>query len=190
MSIPSKKKEENHIKESTLLVLIIVGALLLTQAGNLGTLRDFGQGIDLSFLFGGTASGLVDVNKSVDFALTNKYAGTALTSKTLLVYERTATGVVQKHSLTTDGTDGTAATPVTYKSGTELWVYYANSNDKQWFKVIVPQMNPSDAESATVNSYCLESFAIGTYTTDALEYANGTAQADASTLNTTKCGSA
>lgn len=117
--------------------------------------------------------------------MTDRYGGSALASKTLLVND----GVTheQLESLTT-GADGTINTGFAYPSGTRLDVYYESSNDKQHFPIIVPEMNPSDAEASTYNIIPLKSFAIGTYTTDSLKIANGTTYADASTYNKTEDG--
>jgi hypothetical protein len=111
--------------------------------------------------FGGSSSDLVDVNKKINFALTNEYAGSALASKTLYVYD--SDGETLLETLTT-GSDGTVSTAYTYNSGTALYCKYINTNDKQWFAITVPKMNKADAESATTNSIPLKSFAIGTYT--------------------------
>jgi hypothetical protein len=142
--------------------------------------------IDLSNVmnfFGGGGNGLVDVDKKINFALTNEYAGSALASKTLYVYDSDATLL---ETLTT-GSDGTISTAFAYPSGTVLYVKYVNTNDKQWFNVVVPQMNPSDAQASSTNSVPLKSFAIGTYATDSLMW-GATAINDAGEYNFTTNG--
>jgi len=84
--------------------------------------------------------------------------------------------------------DGLLDTGSDYPSGKVMYLRYEDSNDKQWWKFTVPQMRKSDAESATYNIIRLESFTIGTYTTDALKLANGTSIADAGAYNCTLDG--
>lgn len=149
-----------------LIWLIVIVLALVVVGGGLGTKIDISNLDPLGFL-SGDASNLVDVNKVLDFSLQDEYAGSALATKTLVVYD--GTGLQQLESLTT-GADGTITTANTYSSGDVLYVYYESSNDKMWYQITVPQMNPSDAESATVNTIKLNAFAIGTYTTDSLYY--------------------
>lgn len=139
--------------------------------------------LDLSKLNIFGSSSLVDVDKKINFALRNEYAGSALTSKTLYVYD---SGATLLETLTT-GSDGTVSTAFTYPSGTQLYVKYINTNDKQWFNVVVPQMNPSDAQASSTNSIPLKSFAIGTYATDSLMW-SATAINDAGEYNFTTNG--
>lgn len=155
-------------QSNSLIWLVALVAVFLLIGGGLSSRIDFSN-IDIvdALSGGGAQSNLVDVDKVVDFSLKDEYGGSALTSKTLLVYD--GTGLQQLHSLTTGG-DGTIATPDTYKSGEVLYVYYESSNDKMWWKVTVPQMTPADAQSATVNTIKLNAFAIGTYTSDSLYY--------------------
>lgn len=115
---------------------------------------------------GGGASDLVNVDKQLKFALVDKHAGSALASKTIYVYDDTKALL---ESLTTDS-DGTKATAFTYPSGKHIFVKYLNSNSKQWFDIIVPQMNSKDAEAATYNNIPLKSFAIGTYSSSLLSH--------------------
>jgi len=89
----------------------------------------------------------------------------------------------------TTASDGTINSAFPYESGKQLYVYYESSNDKQWFPSIVPEMNPEDARASTYNVVKLQSFAVGTYSTDALKYANGTSIADAGEANKTIDGS-
>lgn len=158
-----KQKEERKTNKNT--SILIVAIVLIVVLGSSASLPK----LDLSKInfniFGAGNSGLVDVDKKLNFALTNEYAGSALTSKTLYVYGSDATLL---ESLTT-GSDGTVSTAFTYPSGTQLYVKYINTNDKQWFNVIVPQMTPSDAQASSTNSVPLKSFAIGTYT-DGLQW--------------------
>jgi hypothetical protein len=134
--------------------------------------------------FGNTGTGLVNVNKCIDFALTDMYGGSALASKALKVYD--SDGETLLESLTTTS-DGTIATAFTYPSGKLIYVYYESSNDKQWWQLTVPQMNSADSESATVNSIALKSFAIGTYSSGTLTF-GATAITDGQSYNFTASG--
>lgn len=166
---------------AAILIFIVVGA-----AGGLSGLREFGQNINFDWLTGTGGSGLVDVDKQLDLYLHNKYSGSALGSKTLKIWDPTINAF--KESSLSTASDGTVNSANPYPSGQILYVYYESSNDKQWFMFTVPQMNPKDAEASTYNVVPLESFAIGTYSTDSLKLANGTTYADASTYNTTTDG--
>jgi hypothetical protein len=163
------KKEEkytNHIRRflhstkakgtsagTILLIVIIVAALVY----------GYGQGwfsnINLPFGVQSGGGGKEDVNRALAFTLTDTYAGSALTSKTLLVYD--ASGA-QVESIATDGTTGIAHTAHTYASGTQLYVKYVTGNTKQWFNVVVPQMYKSEEQASTYNPVALDSFAVGT----------------------------
>jgi hypothetical protein len=118
----------------------------------------FGTNIKLPFSIGGGSSDTgVNVNRELLFTLSDKFAGTALTSKTLVVYD--AQGV-QKESLTTVGT-GTINTNHPYASGTQLYVKYISSNTKQWFNVVVPTMLPSEQQVSQYNPIALDSLTVG-----------------------------
>jgi len=178
------EEKERLSNKSNLTWLIIIVAVFLVVGGGFSSNFD-PSNIDISNLFGGgTTSTLVDVNKLLDFSLQDRYGGSALGTKTLLLYD--GDSLQQLESLTT-GADGTISTANTYESGDHLYVYYASSNDKQWFDITVPKMNPSDADSATVNVIKLESFAIGTYTSSTL-YQVATAITDGGTYNKTASG--
>jgi len=162
----------------TYLLIIVLAVVLLGGSQFNIDLEDFNP-------FKTTAKdNLVPVNKVIDFALTDQYAGSALATKTLVVYD--SDGATQLESLTT-GADGTITTAFTYPSDKVIYVYYESSNDKQWFKVTVPKMNPADAESATVNAIALKSFAVGTYTASTFKF-GGTAITDGGTYNKTASG--
>ena len=171
----TKKRRKTKIKTQDIAIVLILIVVIVGATGGLQNLRGAGAGIDFSWLFGGAGAGTVPVNKQLDFALTDRYGGSALTSKTLLVHDGTTHE--QLESLTT-GADGTINTGFSYPSGTRLDVYYEDSNDKMWWDVVVPEMNEKDAEASTYNVIPLKAFAIGTYTSDSLNYANGTAIAD------------
>ena len=145
------------------LIWLVIGVLALMAFGVIDL-----SNLNLPFSVSdtGVPTGQVPVDKCLRLDLYNKYSGAALTSKTLLVIDHDTLATL--HSLTTDGTYGQIATPVPYESGTELYVYYESSNDKQWFDITVPYMNPADAEANTYNDIPLESFAVGTYTSDTL----------------------
>lgn len=150
--------------------------------GATGMLSGLRETLDFDWLLGAGATGdTVAVNKQLDLYLHNKYDGSALGSKTLKVWDPSITAF--KESSLSTASDGTVNTANSYPSGTQLYVYYESSNDKQWFSFVVPEMNEKDAEASTYNVVGLPSFAIGTYTTDSLKMANGTTFADASTYD-------
>jgi hypothetical protein len=153
-------------------VLIVTGIIEIPQ-------------INLPFATQGPVTGkMVDVNKPIDFALTDTYGGSALGSKTLLVYD--SDGATQLESLTT-ASDGTITTSFVYPSGKRIFVYYESSNDKQWFDITVPKMNEKDAEADANNHVALKSFTIGTYSSDSLKF-GATTIADAGSYNITTSG--
>lgn len=181
------KRRKNTLtnKSNMMWLVVIIGILVLV--GSSGSWGNYNlANFDLSRFFGGNqpTSDLVEVNKVLDFALTDEYGGSALASKSLIVYD--SDGETQLESLTT-GADGTISSAFVYPSDKVIYVKYESSNDKQWWKITVPKMRPSDAESATVNTIPLKSFAIGTYTTDAL-YNGGTSISDAGSYNFTASG--
>jgi len=160
-----------------MLILLLIGAVILTPM-----LIENRGSLNFDWLLGTGARDTVPVNKQLDLYLHNKYSGSALGSKTLKVWDPSITAF--KESSLSTGSDGTVNTANSYPSGTQLYVYYESSNDKQWFSFVVPEMNEKDAEASTYNTVPLESFAIGTYSTDSLALTNGTTWADASTYNT------
>jgi len=170
-----------------LLVIVLVVMLVGSSSQSIGNfdLSNFDLKGYWDNLFGGKGDkGLVEVNKVLDFALTDEYVGSALTSKSLIIYD--SDGETQLESLTT-GADGTISSAFTYESGKVIYVKYEDSNDKQYWKITVPKMRASDAETATVNSIPLKSFSIGTYTSSTL-HVGATAIADAGTYNFTTSG--
>lgn len=191
LHVSQKDKEEKTTKhgnsgkmDTTTIVIIALFAFLLIGGGLSLPKIDLSNLNFLDDLFGGGTTGLVDVEKCLDFALINEYAGSALGSKTLYVYD--SDGETLLETLTT-ASDGTIASAFPYKSGSVIYVNYVSSNDKKWWKLTVPQMNALDAESATVNTIKLKAFAIGTYTSDTLKH-GGTTIADAGEYNFTTSG--
>ena len=165
------------------IVIVILVFAVLGSSGASWQNFDLSK-FDPTTWFGGKGTGLEDVNKVLDFALTNEYAGSALASKSLIILD--SDGETQLESLTT-GADGTISSAFVYPSGKVIYVKYEDSNDKQIFPITVPQMTASDAQSATVNSIALKSFTIGTYTSDTL-YHGATSIADAGSYNFTASG--
>lgn len=147
-------------------------------------------GIELGGLlsFGGGGAGLVNVNKQIKFHVVYEYGGTPIASKTdkFNLYASDGQNVLEAN-LDTDA-NGLITTGSDYASGTTLYLRYEDSNDKQWWKFTVPQMNEKDAESATYNLIRLNGFTIGTYSVDKLKTVDGTDYADASTYNITLSG--
>lgn len=171
-------------KQNTTMVWLVIGIVAILLLGSGASIPKFDLENFNPFQSGQTTDNLVAVNKVLDFALINEYAGSALTSKTLYVYD--SDGETLLETLTTGG-DGTISSGFTYPSGKVIYVNYISSNDKMWWKLTVPKMNPSDAESATVNSIGLKAFSIGTYTSDVL-YHGSTSIADAGDYNFTDSG--
>lgn len=172
-------------KNSMVYLLVIILAIVVV-GGGLGA----GTKIDLGNFLGGLGLGtgatdLVDVNKVVEIALIDEYAGSALTSKTLDIYD--SDGETPMETGLSTGSDGTATSALKYPSGKVIYVRYESSNDKMWWQLTVPKMTKADAESATVNAMEVRAFSIGTYTTDAL-YHGGTSIADAGEYNKTTSG--
>jgi len=164
------------------LIAVLIGLLLL--GGSQIPKIDIGS-FDLTRIFGGDGGdGLVSVDKQLKFALTARWAGSALASKVLTIYDGDT--LATKEALTT-GSDGTINSAYTYKSGKHLYVFLNDGYADVWFDVTVPKMNSKDAESATYNNIPLEGYAIGTYTTDDFRYL-GTAISDAGSYNFTLTG--
>lgn len=177
------KKEEKRTKDSTAIVIVLVLVVLIAGGGMSLPKLDFSN-IDVTNLFnGGNGGDLVDVDKNIDFALTDEYAGSALASKTLYLYD--SDGETLLETLTT-GSDGTVTTAFTYPSGKKIYVLYKSSNDKKWWELTVPKMRKADAESATVNTIKLKAFSIGSYT-DSLKV-GGTSISDGGNYNFTASG--
>lgn len=169
-------------KNNNLMWLVVIVALIFMLGGS-ATLPK----VDLSNFLGGLNTGmassdLVDVHKVLEIALKDDYAGSALTSKTLDIYD--SDGETPLETGLSTGSDGTATSADPYPSGKVLYIRYESSNDKMWWQITVPQMLKSDAESATVNHLGVDAFAIGTYTAS-LFYYSSTAIADGGSYNFT-----
>jgi hypothetical protein len=161
-------------KQSTWLWIgiAIVAVLVLSGSFSIKGL-DFSS-FDLSKIFGG-GSGLVDVNKQIKYTLVNYYAGSAIasSSNTISVYDSDGETLLESN-LDTDAA-GQGNTAFSYNSGKMTYMKYESSNDKIWWQITVPQMNPQDAQAATYNLIELRAFASGTYSTDSFLMQNGTA---------------
>jgi hypothetical protein len=123
----------------------------------------YGTGsINLPFSISGNQNqntGLVDVNKKIEFSVTDKFSGTAPTTKPLYIYQGSPPVLVE--TLTTVAATGIVDSGKAYASGTQLYVKYwdtAGLDAKIWYSVLVPQMNSADAQSATYNIVDLDSF--------------------------------
>lgn len=178
-------RRNRKTKKNTLILLFGIVLVIVILGGVSIPNIDLSKVLDLSGIFGGeSATGLVSVNKPLDFALTDEYGGSALGSKTLYLYD--SDGETLLETLTT-ASDGTIATAFTYDSGRIVYIKYVSSNDKKWWKITVPKMNKADAESATVNTVALKAFTIGTYTSDTLKH-GATSISDAGNYNFTASG--
>lgn len=169
-------------KNNTMLYLVVIILAILFLGGSFSIPKfDFGN-----FLGGGVSADLVDVNKPVEIALINEYAGQALTSKTLDIYD--SDGETPLETGLSTGSDGTATSALPYKSGKVIYIRYESSNDKMWWQKTVPQMTKADAESATVNAMEVRAFAIGTYTNDGLFFGATSYTDDTGEYNKTASG--
>ena len=160
----------------TILIVVIAAAagyLIYTGAIDL-------SGIGLPFSITDGGAGGVEVNKKVQFSWTAEYSGAVANAKTFWVY-RADKALVE--TLTT-AASGIVATAQNYPSGTQLYVKYDDGSNQIWHSVVVPTMNPSDAESATYNDISLKFFAVGTYTVDSLRML-GLAVASGEQINVT-----
>jgi len=158
---------------------IIIIALILVVAWYLGFIP-FGQPPPPPPTGGQTTTpNEVDVNKNLKFAVIDKWAGSAVASATVYLYDMDKKLL---ETLTT-ASDGTATTSLTYKSGTPLYAYIVKSNSKLWVKFTVPKMTPADAESLTYNPIRLDFFTLCSGS-DSLMDNNGNSWSDGSTYYT------
>jgi hypothetical protein len=169
------RTNEKNILLGALAVVVI---LSLTGALNLGNLwPGTTPGVP-----GQTGDDWTTVNRLLDFAATDKYAGSASASKTIYVYD----GVTLLETLTTTS-DGTIATANPYPTGKVLNIKYVDSNAKMWFVLTVPKMLKIDAQSTTsLNSIPVATFQAETFT-DLLSKGS-TTYADSATFNYTSVG--
>jgi len=124
----------------------------------------FGSNINLPFSISDNKNqntGLVNIDKKLEFSFTNKFSGVAPTTKTFYVYQGSPPVLVE--TLTTVGATGIVDSGKKYESGTQLYVKYVDGNAKLWYSVLIPQMNPADAQSSTYNNIDLDSFTASTY---------------------------
>lgn len=147
---------------STTLIIIIASAVVAYLAYTNGYLDN----LNLPFSITGSkgAGDLVDVNKKLQFTWTGQFSGAVANAKTFYIYDETK---AIKETLTTAAT-GIVASSQNYPSGTKLFIKYVDTNNKVWYEITVPQMNPHDADSSTYNDISLKYTAIGTYTADSL----------------------
>jgi len=94
-------------------------------------------------------AGLVTVNKPLDFFVYDKYAGGAVASATVAIYD--ASG--QLLESLTSGSDGTVQSGASYTSGEKLYIKVSKSSYvTAWIPYTVPKLSPADAESLSVIS--------------------------------------
>jgi hypothetical protein len=182
--VPLNKKEGGKMKDTTIIIIAIV--LILVIGGGISLPKfDLTKFNPFSGLGGNQGdSGLLEVDRKLAFSLIDQYAGSALGSKTLKIYDSDGSTILE--TLTT-ASDGTVNSAFPYKSDRTLYVYYASSSDKQWFKITVPKMSEADAHAITTNPIELRSFSIGTYTSDSLKFA-ATSISDSGSYNFTTSG--
>ncbi len=141
-------------------VAIALGILLLSAYGYINLGINLGPGEE------GPPSGLVSVTKPLKFAVTDPLAGAAIASATVAIYD--GAGVLLE-SLTTDS-DGTKSSALPYESGATVRVKLSKTDYvTRWVDVVVPKMNPADAESLTTNFVALTTYNLGTYSIKATD---------------------
>ncbi len=164
-------------------IIVIVLVLVVLGGGFQGGIN-LGAFDPTQWFGGGNGTGLVDVDKQLKFAMTDKYAGSAETGN-LYVYDGETLAQLEGALALSSGTVNTA---FTYPSGKHIYVKWDDTaNGMKFFDITVPKMNSKDAEAATYNNIPLTGFAIGTYTTDDLRFA-GTAISDGGNYNKTTSG--
>jgi len=102
----------------------------------------------------------VSVTRPLDFSVVDKYAGSAVGSATVKVYD----GTQLLESLTT-ASDGTISTSRSYPSGKKLNILVTKSNSKCWYTITVPKMLRSDVDSLSTNPVALDFFTLDTSVT-------------------------
>ena len=170
-------------KSSGLWQWVAVAAILLLGLSYLGYL-------DLQSIFSrpGPMPGeepvedLVAVNKPLEFAVIDKFAGSAVSSASVYVYE----GKALLETLTTDA-NGLATTSLKYRSGTQLNILVVNGNSKMWKSITVPKMAKADAESMSVNSIRIDFFTVASLSLQVRD-GFGNSYVNAGNLNKTALG--
>jgi hypothetical protein len=145
-----------------IIIVLLVGAAFLLGFIKVGNIDLSNLHLPFGVQGGGSTGG--NVTRKIQFSFTDKYSGSALTSKTFYVYS-TAGALLE--TLTTDS-DGLKATARTYSSGDVLHVKYVNGNSKEWFNVVVPTMSANDAFSQSYNPIALTPFTVPATCTGAL----------------------
>jgi hypothetical protein len=147
---------------STGTILIIV---IIAVAGIYGYDHGWFGNLNLPFgvQSGGNNQQTSNIDKKLEFSLTDQFSGTAQTGKELLLYSGGAAPVLLE-TLTPTGAGGIIDTAKKYATGTPLYVKYVDGDTKQWWSITVPTMSPADAQASTVNPIDLNTFTIGSYT--------------------------
>ena len=125
---------------------------------------------------------LIDVTKPLRFAVIDEYAGAAVSSASIQIYK----GSMPVETLTS-GSDGTATTALTYRSGETLNVYITKGSSKYWAAITVPKMTPLDAQSLAYNPLTVKTFTVGTYTITVVR-STGAAISNGGTFDFTAAG--
>lgn len=128
------------------------------------------------------SEGDVTVNRPIDFAVMDRYAGGSVSSGTLKVYNGDG---VELDSL---DISSTTTTGDSFKSGTELYVRLVNGNAKRWWNFRVPKMSQADVDSQTNNPVKLWFFSIASYTCKVTDQA-GNQMSDTGNYNKTATAS-
>ena len=124
----------------------------------------------------------VAVTKPLKITVFDKFAGSAVSSATVKVYQ----GQILMESLTTDA-NGQVTTARAYKSGTQLNILVEKDNSKQWYILTVPYMSEVDAKTLDYNPIELEFWTLGTYTVKVMDQF-GNIYTDGGVLNFTSGG--
>jgi len=128
--------------------------------------------------------GEVSVTKQLKISVIDMYAGSTVSSGTLIIYD--SDGKTQLESLNL-GSANPATTSLSYKSGKTIWLYYYSGNSKIKKQITVPYMSAADAESLTTNPVEFKVFSICTLT-DTLQDGFGNSYSDGANWNKTSGG--
>ena len=129
---------------------------------------------------------LVIVSKPLKFIFKHKYGGAAATGTGGYLYE--SDGVTLLEGASNSISSGTWTTSNGYASNSQLvlkYVYDTSNDDILWVDLIVPKMQPADAESLTINAITIDMFGLPTLTDNAKSSTASTAIGDAGNWNKT-----
>lgn len=156
--------------------------LLLIGVAVIGILMYTGY-IDFSGFMGAVIpEGGDETVNTLDFILTDQWAGSGMSSKTIKLYQSN----VLKETLTT-GSDGSIETTYSYATGEVIDALIDCGSNERWDRIVVPNHDPNKVEASDPTPiYVLGS--THPTVTDLVSDESGTAIADAGKLNFTAKG--